>query len=157
MYKKYILLIYVIFFFTACGKYDLENRINLANTITKQNNFKSQDIQTDTFKLRTYQKFNINNSTLKIYIEGDGFAWVDRYTISTNPTPINPIALKLAVQDKSQNIVYIARPCQYIKSKQCTNLYWSDKRFSKEVVHSVVPNATHTKGWESINIKSNYL
>ena len=32
---------------------------------------------------------------------------------SDNPTPVNPMLLKLATMDKRPNIVYIARPCQY--------------------------------------------
>lgn len=132
-----IIFIFIIIFITGCGKYNLNNRIDLANNISKKNNFKSKDIQTEVFKLRTYSKINNNTSPLKIYIEGDGFSWVDRYTLSNNPTPINPIALKLATIDKSQNILYIARPCQYIKNNKCQNKYWSDKRFSKEVVDSI--------------------
>ncbi len=138
-----LVLVFLVLFFTGCGKYSLENRINLANTIIKQNNFKVQDIQTDTFNIRTYQKFNTKNSTLRIYIEGDGFAWVDRYTLSSNPTPINPVALKLAMRDKSQNIAYIARPCQYIMNSYCSDEYWADKRFAKEVINSI--NQTITK------------
>ncbi len=130
-------MICIILLFIGCGKYDLENRINLANTITKQNAFKKQDIQTDTFKLRTYVKFKDKTKPLKVYIEGDGFAWVDRYTLSANPTPVNPVALKFSINDKSQNVAYVARPCQYNTSKNCSDKYWADKRFAKEVVESI--------------------
>ena len=144
--RNIILISYCLaLLFIGCGKYDLENRINLANTISKQNNFQLQDIQTDYFKLRTYQKLDTKSLILKIYIEGDGFAWVDRYTLSSNPTPINPVALKLAIKDKSKNIAYIARPCQYIQNTNCSATYWADKRFSKEVINSINQAITQIK------------
>lgn len=143
--KNIILLSCMTLLFIGCGKYDLENRINLANTISKQNNFKLQDIQTDYFKLRSYQKLDGKSLVLKIYIEGDGFAWVDRYTLSSNPTPINPVALKLAMKDKSQNIAYIARPCQYVKNVNCSEIYWADKRFAEEVINSINQAITQIK------------
>ena len=34
-----------------------------------------------------------------IYIEGDGLAWLDRTTVSANPTPQQPVALRLALAD----------------------------------------------------------
>lgn len=141
--SKIILTLFITFLFVGCGKYDLENRINLANTITKEKSFKKLDIQSSTFKLRTYSKFLDNTKPLKIYIEGDGFAFVSRYSISNNPTPLNPVALKLSQIDKGENIAYIARPCQYIQSYNCNQDYWTDKRFSKEVIKSI--NQTITK------------
>jgi len=60
--------------------------------------------------------------------------------ISSNPTPKDPIALKLAVKGSHTNIAYLARPCQYISEKEEKNYkdkYWSDARFSEEVICSM--------------------
>ncbi len=59
---------------------------------------------------------------------------------SSNPTPRNPLALRLAAIDKGENVVYIARPCQYIELKHeklCHVPYWTHKRFAKEVILAV--------------------
>jgi hypothetical protein len=138
--------------YAGCGKYNLENRINLANNITKNNNFIKEDFHTSFFDIRTYHKFDTKKYILKIYIEGDGFAWIDRYTMSSNPTPINPVALKLALNDNNSNIAYIARPCQYILNKLCNKEYWGNKRFSSEVINSI--NQTITKLKKESNAKS---
>ncbi len=83
----------------------------------------------------------IRSETLTIYIEGDGFAWRNRRTPSHNPTPRHPIALDLAMSDKRDdtNIVYLARPCQYIDletQSMCSAKYWTSHRFSEEVIVS---------------------
>jgi hypothetical protein len=134
--SKYLLVVIVVFL-SGCGKYSLENRIQLADDLSEKNNFVKKDINTHDFTIRTYSKIKKPFAPLKIYLEGDGFAWVDKYTISNDPTPINPISLKLAISDNSKNVAYIARPCQYVQSVQCNDLYWSDKRYSKEIIENI--------------------
>ena len=73
---------------------------------------------------------------LHLYVEGDGLSWVSRSRRSHDPTPINPLAFKLMLQDPETCKVYLARPCQYIRSKICKKKYWSSHRFSKEVIES---------------------
>ncbi|MDR7093322.1 alpha/beta hydrolase [Hydrogenophaga laconesensis] len=75
-------------------------------------------------------------SQLTVYIEGDGLAWVDRHTPSFAPTPIDPLALRLAVADAGARAVYLARPCQYTEGpafKGCHPRYWGSHRFAPEV------------------------
>jgi len=150
-YFKTLFFLQLIFLFTACSQYSLENRISLAQNIARTASFKTQEIKTHSFLLKTYTKTQDKTLALKIYIEGDGFAWVNRYTLSSNPTPINPVALKLASLDSHKNIAYIARPCQYISDENCVKDYWSNKRFSKEVVQSInqaisiLKEQTHSK------------
>ncbi len=50
---------------------------------------------------------------LSIYIEGDGLAWVSPSQPSDDPTPIDPVALRLALAQPTGRAVYVARPCQY--------------------------------------------
>ena len=59
---------------------------------------------------------------------------------SANPTPRNPLGLRLAAIDPGKNVLYLARPCQYINFKSersCKVSYWTLKRFSKEVIIAV--------------------
>lgn len=111
-----------------------------AAQIAANHQFTSKLIHTKTFTLTSFQKFTIPNTSLAVYIEGDGLTWITRTKLSTNPTPRNPIALKLAVLDHNQNVAYLARPCQYTPlhlDPHCKPAIWSDLRFSKDVIQSM--------------------
>ena len=74
------------------------------------------------------------------YVEGDGQAWRSRYCLSENPTPRDPLTLRLSIIDHNPNVIYIARPCQYTPlslDQNCQNIYWSKARYSKAVVDSI--------------------
>lgn len=103
-------------------------------------------VPTDHFKLTTYGKILDQSMPLHVYIEGDGFAWVNKRQISNNPTPTDPLALRLAAQDGAPNILYIARPCQFTplsEDKQCAQRYWSTDRFAVEVINAVNQAINH--------------
>jgi dienelactone hydrolase len=74
--------------------------------------------------------------TLTVYIEGDGLAWVNPSQASDDPTPADPLALRLALSQPDGLAVYLARPCQYggMASPTCTVAYWTSKRFAPEAV-----------------------
>lgn len=82
-----------------------------------------------------------SESELVVYLEGDGFAFANPYLPSDNPTPINPLALKLAVADSRPRILYIARPCQFSRQtpppSPCAVRYWTTHRYAEEIVRSV--------------------
>src|SRR5690349_24833459 len=70
-----------------------------AENIAQLNNFEKQLIKTNHFTLTSFQKFsdaNTKGHSITIYIEGDGRTWITRSHLSNNPTPKNPLALKLA-------------------------------------------------------------
>ena len=95
-------------------------------------------IKAEGFTLMTYQRFDKRSDSVSIYIEGDGRAWETKHRLSDDPTPSNPVALKLAVIDPADNVAYIARPGQYSPSgsPDCDSKYWSGFRFAPEVVES---------------------
>jgi len=78
-------------------------------------------------------------SELTVYFEGDGFAWLNSSTPSSDPTPINPIGLRLALAQSHGNAAYIARPCQYTQapSYRCDQALWTNRRFSPEVIDAI--------------------
>jgi len=129
----------VLFLLAGCGTLNVSNRIDNANAIAKTANFRPYLAITDNFQITGFSRLENRNSPITIYVEGDGFAWVDRYTISANPTPRNPIGLKLAVKDRSDNVLYLGRPCQFVDSK--TEIYcrdnknWTSHRFSRETLN----------------------
>ena len=71
-----------------------------------------------------------------IYIEGDGLAWLSAAQASFDPTPVNPLALRLALAQPEGNAVYLARPCQYLNARStgCSVALWTNARFSAEVI-----------------------
>lgn len=75
--------------------------------------------------------------TLVVYIEGDGHAYVNRYTPSKDPTPANPMSLRLALSDPSPALLYLGRPCQYTEDEPCSMRYWTVDRYSPVAVDAM--------------------
>lgn len=118
----------------------LNERIDQANIIAAEHGWQAISLQTNKFLLHGYEKKQTTkNEIITIYIEGDGYAWVNRNTISVNPTPKNPLALQLAIQSVTP-AVYLARPCQFVdleKEPNCNKKIWTHHRFSEEVITSM--------------------
>jgi hypothetical protein len=91
------------------------------------------------FDLQLYRRDSAGPGPLFIYIEGDGAAYLDPHTPSADPTPIDPLALRLAAEDDGP-AVYIARPCQFAPGRadrRCVPQDWTTRRYSREVVDAV--------------------
>jgi len=105
----------------------------------EQHDFSLVRYQTPLFVLTTYEKLRHEHTPqIHIYIEGDGNAW-ERSKLSDNPTPRQPLARHLALQDPHPNVIYIARPCQYTPpalNNHCTPQYWSSHRYAPQVIHA---------------------
>ena len=114
----------------------VNQRIRLANQLAVQQGWHQEVYEDEGFDLAIFVPDDIKSSTvLTIYIEGDGLAWVGSSAASKDPTPSDPLALKLALKDTGP-AAYIARPCQYTMSVQCDARYWTSQRFSLAVVDS---------------------
>ncbi len=141
--RWYLIFALILIFVGGCSnKFSPEVRQERADSYAISGGLTQEKIQTDSFLLTTYQRFNRKDKDRKlvVYIEGDGMAWVSRNQLSTNPTPVHPVALELASLDDSANILYIARPCQYLWLKNtngCNSKYWSNKRGSEEVIDAI--------------------
>lgn len=99
--------------------------------------FDAFPVATDGFLIQAALK-NGNASTLRIYIEGDGRAYVTKKRPSFNPTPRNPVALYLAMEDPSVSVGYLARPCQFLQGDNCADdQYWTNARYSPAVVSAM--------------------
>lgn len=73
---------------------------------------------------------------LRVYIEGDGRAWVNSRTPSLDPTPRSMMLAEIAANDP-RPAVYLARPCQYVLSPACDIPDWTTDRFSQAAVSSM--------------------
>lgn len=104
----------------------------------EQKGFSLNRIATSSFLMTSYEKLpSTPADTIYVYIEGDGNSWKTRYKLSNNPTPKQPVALKLAITDPRSHVVYLARPCQYTPlalDPQCQSQYWSSHRYAQEVI-----------------------
>jgi hypothetical protein len=122
-------------FISSCA-----GKLEKASNIALHAGLKPKVIQTKNFKIQGFYRISRLEAPISIYIEGDGMAWVNRYKPSSNPTPRNPLALRLAAIDNSENVLYLARPCQYVDlstEKLCNVSYWTHKRFAKEIILAI--------------------
>ena len=128
----------VCFSLTACAS--LSSRMSTARTIASAAGFEPVVLRTTTFRMIGFYRIRTPGRPVVVYIEGDGLAWMSRTQPPPNPTPLNPLALRLAALDQSDNVAYVARPCQYVElsaERRCDVPYWTRKRFAEEVIASV--------------------
>ena len=83
----------------------------------------------------------MGGQVLTVYLEGDGFAFVHPNQPSADPTPTDPIALRLALaQPGSGPVAWLARPCQYAQpdhGRSCQSWYWTNGRYAEEILSSL--------------------
>lgn len=117
------------------------DRTRHADELALANNWRSQLINTSEFSLRAYTPpgFDKESPLLRIYIEGDGLSWISRSRASSDPTPLKPVALMLAMANTDANAAYLARPCQFDGRAytDCKRHYWTSGRFSRSVIQSM--------------------
>jgi dienelactone hydrolase len=73
---------------------------------------------------------------LRVYIEGDGRAYITASQPSGDPTPITNTLIRMAAAD-SANTAYLARPCQFFKHSGCKLSSWTTGRFSRANVQAM--------------------
>lgn len=98
--------------------------------------FVYKEVETRNFTLASWQKVTNPAAPYKIYIEGDGYAFNARGKATQDQTPRGTLVRELAFGDDSQNVIYFARPCQYIKSPICSKRHWTTARFALEVINA---------------------
>lgn len=73
---------------------------------------------------------------VRIYVEGDGRAFYATGLPTDDPTPRGGLVRTLAFGDPNPNVVYLARPCQYVMTTRCRRADWTTGRFSEAAVVS---------------------
>lgn len=114
-----------------------EQRRESALHLATQAGWQAETLQAGAFSLLALAPAHIQpHGLLTLYIEGDGFAWLDSATPSADPTPLDPVGLRLALRHPEGNAAYLARSCQFVGagSARCRESYWTDARFAPEVV-----------------------
>lgn len=94
-------------------------------------------VNTENYKIATWQKItNPKNNHIHIYIEGDGNAYNAYGYPTSDPTPHGTFVRNLAQQDNFENVVYMARPCQFIMDDNCEQSDWTIGRFSADIINA---------------------
>ena len=146
---RHLLCIALLLIVVGCNASTLPSpdvRLHKAKSRAQHHGFTQLTIKMEPFSLPIWQRVTVPGQTVRVYIEGDGLAWVTSRRRSNDPTPINPVALTLALSDPSPNVVYIGRPCQYggVKTnKNCTSDIWTDKRFDDPIVELFDDSLNH--------------
>lgn len=93
------------------------------------------------FDLASASLPNVKSQTLVVYLEGDGFAYVSAHQPSMDPTPTDPLALRLALRHSgTEAVAWLGRPCQYAvpsHKRNCDVRYWTSHRYAPEAVDSL--------------------
>ena len=125
---------------TGCGSAGLTERRAASAKVAAEAGWQQLRLDGGPFVVTALVPANLSRAdTLSVYIEGDGLAWLDAATPSFDPTPLDPLALQLALRQPSGVAAYLARPCQYVTSvdwRICQPKYWTSHRFAPEVIEA---------------------
>lgn len=92
-------------------------------------------VKSGEYEIATWQKINNpENKNIHIYIEGDGYAFDAYGRPTSDPTPHGTFVRDLIARDSAENVVYMARPCQFIKTDSCKETDWTQGRFSQKII-----------------------
>ncbi|HBM88682.1 MAG: dienelactone hydrolase family protein [Parvibaculaceae bacterium] len=131
----------------GCSTPDLKAR-QLGATSIVPATYEERTLATQSFDLRSYApRDKTPRQELRVFIEGDGFAWERRDRPSSDPTPITQTVLSLVAASKQLNLIYLARPCQFVgaRSRNCQESLWTNERYSEAVVSSLNQAIDHLK------------
>ena len=107
------------------------------STVNPLKEMRFQPISTMDYTIASWYKITMPGKPLKVYIEGDGYAFNNNGFPTQDPTPKSTFWREVAAHDSSPNVAYLARPCQYIMSSTCSQQDWTTGRFSKPVIDAM--------------------
>lgn len=132
---------FTAFFLIGCVSE--QTRLDLALNIAAKHEFSTQTISGE-LPIQIFYK-NYFSKHAVIYLEGDGLV-INKYgEVALNPTPTDPMALRLAsIDERPISKIVVNRPFQYIavnKNRSPENLtskYWTTARYSNEVIQAIL-------------------
>ncbi|UHD16091.1 alpha/beta fold hydrolase [Thiocapsa bogorovii] len=104
--------------------------------------------------LAYYSRGRNHGSTLHVYLSGDGSPWIGGTRIATDPTPRNPVTLRLMSMDPDPSL-FLGRPCYHglAQSSACDPSKWTSGRYSEAVVASMaeaLQGFVNQNGYENV-------
>lgn len=121
----------------GCATASPEARRQSALALAAPSGWQASSLAAGDFRLLALHPAPQQTPELAVFIEGDGLAWLDPRTPSADPTPVEPIALRLALAERHRPSAYLARPCQFdapLASGNCRVAHWTQARFSPEII-----------------------
>lgn len=135
--KPAILLLVLALVLAACASSRREEGPNLAEA----GGWRWEILPAGAFDLAVARPFRPEGDLLVVYVEGDGVAYARPSQPAGDPTPTDPIALRLAMADPTGlPVAWVGRPCQYTlpqHGRNCRTAYWTTDRYAPEVVGSL--------------------
>lgn len=86
-----------------------------------------------------YEAINLpDNKILHVYIEGDGYPWINGVYESTDPSAGSPFIFNLMTLDAA-NKIYLGRPCYngLASIDNCDKSLWTSHRYSESVIEAM--------------------
>ncbi|WP_411881489.1 alpha/beta fold hydrolase [Polaromonas sp. YR568] len=121
----------------GCATASPEARRQSALALAAPSGWQAGALAAGDFRLLALHPAPQQTPELAVFIEGDGLAWLDPRTPSADPTPVDPVALRLALAERHRPSVYLARPCQFdapLTPGNCRAAHWTQARFSPEII-----------------------
>jgi hypothetical protein len=115
-----------------------------AEKIAQASGLSALVLRSGDFWVLGFERPGESRGLLVVYIEGDGRAWTTPWQPSSDPTPTDPIGLRMAAADPFRPLLYLARPCQFVVAKSCRTALWTSDRLSPAVVaayHRLIDDA----------------
>jgi pimeloyl-ACP methyl ester carboxylesterase len=136
-----LLGLFVLLDLSGCSASPAE-RSSAAGEIADRGGLTRATVRSQGFVLTTWSRLaspkdGAPAGDINVYIEGDGYAWATPSDPSSDPTPLNPLALRLAAADSAPSVLYLARPCQFRPPgtrDSCDTPFWTSHRFAESVV-----------------------
>lgn len=78
------------------------------------------------------------DAPLYLYIEGDGTPWIREKRVAIDPTPANPVLLRLMARSEHAG-AYLGRPCYFgtATSRDCEPRHWTFERYGPDVIRAM--------------------
>jgi hypothetical protein len=128
-------VIFTAFFLIGCASE--QTRLNRALDIAAQHDYITEIISTN-FPIKIFHQ-NHNSKLAAIYLEGDGLVINKHGEVAFNPSPTDPMALRLAVVDNRQiSKIVINRPYHYFSNTNANSKYWTTARYSPEIIRAIL-------------------
>ncbi len=121
-------------------------RASLGPDLATQAGWRWEVLATPGFDLASARRAG-TGETAVIYLEGDGLAYLGPAEVSPDPTPTDPLALRLALAHPAGVAVgWLGRPCQYVMpGRNCAPAVWTAQRFSPTALAAMEAGVTQLK------------
>lgn len=151
---KHLLTLLIPILITGCQHQPIVSE-KTTSTLVDKKQLQKESIKTQNFTLFGLTPIKRHSETLRIYIEGDGRAWMRRGLPSMDPTPRNRLVHQLMLNDAYTDIAYLGRPCQFFLTSDCNRHFWTFGRYDKIIIenmNSAISSLKQTHNYKNIEL-----